>query len=99
MQAAHVRLCRCAAGVHHDHSKTGGTSRLCRDLVAEHRDRAGAGRCGPGEPQAVGQHAVRPKMIGRAREWHTHFDPKAASKEQRKCQAREVRRGRWLTLT
>ena len=73
MQAAHVRLWRRAAGVHDDDGEAGGASRLGRDLVAEHRDRAGAGRCGPVEPQAVGQHAVRPKIIGRAGEWHTHF--------------------------
>ena len=78
MQAAHVRLWRRAAGVHHDDGEARGASRLCRDLVAEHRDRAGAGRSGPGEPQAVGQHAVRPKIIGRAREWHAHFAPMQA---------------------
>ena len=70
MQSGHVRLRRCTSGVHHDHGKARGPSRLCRDLVAEHRDRAGRGV--PGEPQAVGQHVVRPKIIGRPGESRAH---------------------------
>ena len=70
MQSGHVRLRRCTSGVHHYHGKARGPSRLCRDLVAEHRDRAGRGV--PGEPQAVGQHVVRPKIIGRPGESRAH---------------------------